>query len=71
MEWTLEDNNQIRQLKSAEDIKSAVLEAMDETIEYFILWLEPESIVFIAKNVLRKWPPFYFSSFILKGQFLI
>ena len=29
MEWTLEDNNQTRLLKSAEDIKSAVLEAMD------------------------------------------
>lgn len=37
MEWTLEDNNQTRPIKSAEDIKSVVLEAMDETIEYFIL----------------------------------
>lgn len=37
MEWTFEDNNQTRQLKSAEDIKSAVFETMDETIEYFII----------------------------------
>ena len=37
MEWTFEDNKQLRQLRSAEDIKSAVLEVMDETIDYFIL----------------------------------
>lgn len=37
MEWTFEDNKQPRQLRSAEDIKSAIRETMDETIDYFIL----------------------------------
>lgn len=37
MEWTFEDNKQPRQINTAEDIKTAVHEAMDETIDYFIL----------------------------------
>lgn len=37
MEWTFEDNKQPRQIKTAEDIKTAVQEAMDETIDYFVL----------------------------------
>lgn len=37
MEWTLEGNKQSRQINTAEDIKTAVLETMDETIDYFVL----------------------------------
>lgn len=37
MEWTFEDNKQPRQLRSAEDIMSAVHESIDETIDYFFL----------------------------------
>lgn len=37
MEWTFEDNKQPRQIKTAEDIKTAVLETMDKTIDYFVL----------------------------------
>lgn len=37
MEWTFEDNKQPRQIETAEDIKTAVQEAMDETIDYFVL----------------------------------
>lgn len=37
MEWIFEDNRQPRLINTAEDIKTAVQETMDETIDYFIL----------------------------------
>ena len=37
MEWIFEDNKKPRQIYTAEDIKIAVEEAMDETIDYFVL----------------------------------